>query len=76
MVQTMQKSHGTERERRKLMTEITMLVFVKDDRGQDLIEYALLGGLISLVSLFAVINVGSGVNGVWAGVDSRLAGIP
>ena len=74
MAQTMQKSYESVKERRKLMIEIATLV--KDDRGQDLIEYALLGGLISLVSLFAIINVGSGVNGVWVGVDSRLAGIP
>ncbi len=59
MAQTMQKSYESVKERRKLMIEIATLV--KDDRGQDLIEYALLGGLISLVSLFAIINVGSGV---------------
>ena len=44
--------------------------------SQDLIEYALLAGLISLTALFAVINVGTGVNGVWTRVDSQVQTIP
>ena len=47
-----------------------------DERGQDLIEYALLAGLISLVAVTAVLNVGSGVNGVWGGVDNSMAAVP
>ena len=47
-----------------------------DDEGQDLIEYALLAGLISLVAVTAILNVGTGVNGVWSGVDSSMGSIP
>ena len=42
--------------------------FFADDSGQDLIEYSLLAGLISLVAVTVVINVGTGVNVVWGGV--------
>ena len=44
--------------------------------GQDLIEYALLAGLVSLVSVAAVFNVGTGVNNIWVGVDNRMAAVP
>ena len=47
-----------------------------DEKGQDLIEYALLAGLVSLVAVLAVLNVGSGVNTVWVGVDSQVSAIP
>ncbi len=50
--------------------------FLRGDQGQDLIEYALLAGLISLVSLFAVVNVGTSVNEVWAGVDAEMDSVP
>ena len=36
----------------------------RSTNGQDLIEYALLAGLISLTALFAVINVGTGVRAI------------
>ena len=49
---------------------------VRDEKGQDLIEYALLAGLVSLVAVLTVVNVGNGVNGVWVGVDSQVSAIP
>ncbi len=51
-------------------------MFVRDTRGQDLIEYALLAGLISLMAVLAITNVGSGINTVWAGVDTQVQSIP
>ena len=50
--------------------------FVADDSGQDLIEYSLLAGLISLVAVTVIINVGTSVNGVWVGVDGSMTSIP
>ena len=46
--------------------------FVGNDDGQDLIEYALLAGFISLASVFAITGVGTGVNGVWLSVDTQV----
>ena len=50
--------------------------FVRDDEGQDLIEYALLAGFISLVAVVAITNVGSGVNTVYGSVNAQIALIP
>ena len=50
--------------------------FLADDSGQDLIEYSLLAGLISLVAVTVIINVGTGVNGVWIGIDGTVGSIP
>lgn len=50
--------------------------FVRDDQGQDLIEYALLAGFISLVAVTAITNVGTGVNKVYGNINSQVASIP
>jgi len=50
--------------------------FVRDDNGQDLIEYALLAGFISLVAVLAITNVGTGVNAVYTNIDTQVAAIP
>jgi Flp pilus assembly pilin Flp len=52
------------------------LQFVRDDQGQDLIEYALLAGFISLVAVVAITNVGTGVNGVYNNIDTKVKTIP
>lgn len=49
---------------------------VRDDSGQDLIEYALLAGFISLVAVTAITNVGTGVNTVYGNINSQVAAIP
>ena len=50
--------------------------FLREDEGQDLIEYALLAGFISLVAVVMITNVGSGVNGVYNNINSQVAAIP
>ncbi len=57
------------------MTQL-MYRFVTDDEGQDLIEYALLAGFISLVAVVAITNVGTGVNLVYGNVNAQVALIP
>ena len=49
---------------------------VRDDEGQDLIEYALLAGLIALVSVFAITGAGTQVNAIWGGIQSALMDVP
>lgn len=46
---------------------------VSETQGQDLIEYSLLASLVSLVAVGIVVNVGTGVEGVWGGVDNQMA---
>lgn len=43
------------------------------EEGQDLVEYALLVALISLVAIAAVKNVGTAVNSVFVAISSSLA---
>ncbi len=50
--------------------------FVNDESGQDLIEYALLAGFISLVAVLAITQVGTGVNTVYGGINTQVGLIP
>lgn len=45
----------------------------RDEAGQDLIEYALLAGLISLVAVLAITALGTGISGLF---DQVLAKLP
>ena len=49
--------------------------FVSDESGQDLIEYALLAGFISLVAVTAITNVGTGVDSVYGDVEAQVLAI-
>jgi pilus assembly protein Flp/PilA len=50
--------------------------FVREEAGQDLIEYALLAGFISLVAVVAITQVGQGVNRVYGNINTQVASIP
>lgn len=50
-----------------------MMKLVKDESGQDLIEYSLLAGLISLACVTMVLNVGGGVDGVYDDLEQQAA---
>lgn len=45
----------------------------RHDEGQDLIEYALLVGLISLVAVVAITAAGTSVNGIFTAIQTALA---
>ena len=49
--------------------------FVRDDSGQDLLEYALLMGLIALVAVLAVTSTGTSVNRIFDAISQSLANI-
>ena len=49
--------------------------FVHDESGQDLIEYALLAGFISLVAVTAITNVGSGIDSLYGDVEAQVLAI-
>jgi pilus assembly protein Flp/PilA len=49
--------------------------FVRDDSGQDLLEYALLVGLIALVTVLAVTNAGTQVNRIFTSIATSLAAV-
>jgi len=47
--------------------------FVKDEQGQDLIEYTLLMAFIALASAAIFISAGSSVNKIWSTANSQLS---
>ena len=46
--------------------------FIREDEGQDLIEYALLAAFISIVAIAAIVSVGSRVNVYFTNVQTKL----
>ncbi len=52
-----------------------MMKLVEDESGQDLIEYGLLAGLISLACVTMVVNVGGGVGGVYDNLEQQTAAL-
>jgi pilus assembly protein Flp/PilA len=49
-----------------------LLEFLREEEGQDLIEYALLVALISLVCVAALTTAGSQVNTIFENIKNRL----
>ncbi len=47
--------------------------FVREDQGQDLIEYALLAGFIALVCVGAIITTGQSLNTLWGSISTAVA---
>jgi Flp pilus assembly pilin Flp len=46
--------------------------FLKDDQGQDLIEYTLLLAFVALASAALFINAGGSIGAIWNITNSRL----
>ena len=53
-----------------LMTRVN--AFVREDEGQDLIEYALLVALIALVCVAALTTAGQQVNTIFQSISTKL----
>jgi pilus assembly protein Flp/PilA len=47
--------------------------FAKNEEAQDLIEYALLVGLISLVAVAAITAAGGSINTIFTNIGAKLA---
>ena len=50
-----------------------MMRFVKDEQGQDLIEYTLLMAFIALASAAIFVNAGTSVNSIWKSACNQLS---
>jgi pilus assembly protein Flp/PilA len=50
-----------------------LLEFVRNEEGQDLIEYALLVALIALVCVAALTSAGSEVNTIFQKIQGKLS---
>jgi Flp pilus assembly pilin Flp len=58
------------------ITKLWLQRIVREESAQDLIEYALLAGFISLVAVTAITSVGVGVNGVYNNINAQVTAIP
>ena len=47
--------------------------FLRDEQGQDLIEYTLLLAFVALASAALFISAGGSVSGIWSVANSRLS---
>ena len=47
--------------------------FVKDEQGQDLIEYTLLMAFVALASAALFLGAGGSIKGIWSTSNSQLA---
>ncbi|MDE3164519.1 MAG: Flp family type IVb pilin [Acidobacteriota bacterium] len=50
-----------------------LLGFLRDDQGQDLIEYTLLMAFVALASAALFIGAGGSISGIWSVTNSQLA---
>ena len=51
-----------------------MRTLMRDDSGQDLLEYALLVALIALVAIAAVTAAGTSVSAIFTSIAGKLGG--
>jgi Flp pilus assembly pilin Flp len=70
-MQGMERRHKGRMTMRRLVARV-----LREDRGQDLIEYALLAGFISLVAITAITDIGSVVNSWYQGYGTTIKTIP
>jgi Flp pilus assembly pilin Flp len=54
---------------------VRMHALWRDDSGQDLLEYALLGSLIALGAYVAVESTGSSVNSLYNTIATKMEGV-
>lgn len=47
--------------------------FVRDEQGQDLVEYTLLLAFVALASAALFINAGTSIKGIWGVASTSLA---
>lgn len=52
-----------------------MLNLVRDEEGQDLVEYALLAALLSIVSVAALQVLGPVIASVWERISSAISAV-
>ena len=63
--------HARQVEKEDTMKNL-IVRFVREDAGQDLIEYTLLAGLISLASVLAITALGTAIQGKFTAVGGAV----
>lgn len=52
---------------------ITIMNFVRDEEGQDLIEYTLLMAFVAMAAAALFLGAGGSINGIWGATNTQLA---
>jgi Flp pilus assembly pilin Flp len=60
------------REKELVKMKLFMNGLLKDDNGQDLIEYTLLMAFVALASAALFIGAGGSIKGIWSSSNSQL----
>ncbi len=47
-----------------------MRAFLKEERGASLIEYVLIGGIISIIGVATMVLIGGDVGNIWTNIRS------
>lgn len=55
-----------------LSTYVKLTNLLRRDKGQDMIEYALLGAFISIVAIVAIKAIGPLVDGIYQDIEAAL----
>jgi len=53
--------------------KLMLKTFVKEEQGQDLIEYTLLLAFVALASAALFIGAGGSIKGIWTSANTSLA---
>jgi Flp pilus assembly pilin Flp len=64
-------ANGSDTEERKTMTFLNN--FLKDEQGQDLIEYTLLMAFVALASAALFLGAGGSIKGIWQTTNTQLS---
>ncbi len=51
----------------------SLLRFLKDEEGQDLIEYTLLMAFVALASAAIFVGAGGSISGIWGAANNQLS---
>jgi pilus assembly protein Flp/PilA len=54
---------------------IDVMTFLRDEEGQDLVEYALLIAFIALACIVGLMNLGTAINQTYNSISSSLGGV-
>jgi pilus assembly protein Flp/PilA len=75
-LQTISSVRVDRRAGEHVMNFVTYLQsFVRDDEGQDLVEYAMLVALIALVCVVGVTAAGTSVNNIFSSIGAKIVAV-
>jgi Flp pilus assembly pilin Flp len=55
-----------------MLAKLHSMLFLRRDKGQDMIEYAILGAFISIVAIAAIKLIGPLVDGIYQDIEAAL----